>query len=68
MYVAPFTGAWVEMFHRTAAAAEHPSHPSRVRGLKYGVGKCDVPWHTHYYLCFLGEVTFIERVTLPALP
>ena len=35
--VAPFTGAWIEMFDPTAEEnPDDPSHPSRVRGLKYG--------------------------------
>ena len=35
LFVAPFTGAWIEILH-TIGAGLHlfPSHPSRVRGLK----------------------------------
>ena len=36
--VAPFTGAWIEIKKKIAFRNPAPtSHPSRVRGLKYGV-------------------------------
>ena len=35
--VAPFTGAWIEMRHSVQVRlCPFESHPSRVRGLKYG--------------------------------
>ena len=37
--VAPFTGAWIEIFDEPdhTAAIDEKSHPSRVRGLKYKI-------------------------------
>ncbi len=38
--VAPFTGAWIEIaLARLCGPLNRSSHPSRVRGLKYGVDK-----------------------------
>ena len=33
--VAPFTGAWIEIFRYLFARYASKSHPSRVRGLKF---------------------------------
>ena len=32
--VAPYTGAWIEIHHRTCKLSFSMSHPTRVRGLK----------------------------------
>ena len=40
-YVAPFTGAWIEMYDRaTVQQAEQVSLPSRERGLKSSTAAC----------------------------
>ena len=37
-YVAPFTGAWIEMLPvKSGSLAKDWSHPSRVRGLKFDI-------------------------------
>ena len=47
--VAPFTGAWIEiMKYDVTYSCGHTSHPSRVRGLKYGrakIGRVQAPSH-----------------------
>ena len=37
--VAPYTGAWIEIVQSSLTSLRYSSHPTRVRGLKFGYMK-----------------------------